>query len=107
MYLAGLMPERTVILLTGHTIGATDELGYAAVEEVTTVHDLHATMLHQLGIRHDAFSVKFHGLDARLYWPGRGALPATELILLLDPDQHIYVRTGFLPRVRFRLGHAG
>lgn len=32
---------------------------------------------------------------------------ATELILLLDPDQHIYVRTGFLPRVRFRLGHAG
>ena len=30
------------------------------------VHDLHATMLHQLGIRHAAFSVKFQGLDARL-----------------------------------------
>ena len=30
------------------------------------MHDLHATMLHQLGIRHDAFSVKFQGLDARL-----------------------------------------
>jgi hypothetical protein len=50
----------------GMVYGATDELGYAAVEDVTTVHDLHATMLNQLGIRHDAFSVKFQGLDARL-----------------------------------------
>ena len=46
--------------------GATDDLGYAAVEEVATVHDLHATMLHLLGIQHDAFSFKFQGLDARL-----------------------------------------
>ena len=46
--------------------GATDELGYAAVENVCTVHDLHATMLHQLGINHDAFSFKFQGLDAKL-----------------------------------------
>jgi len=46
--------------------GATDDLGYAAVEKVTTVHDLHATMLHQLGIQHDAFTYKFQGLDARL-----------------------------------------
>jgi uncharacterized protein (DUF1501 family) len=46
--------------------GATDDLGYAAVEKITTVHDLHATMLHQLGIKHDAFSFKFQGLDARL-----------------------------------------
>jgi hypothetical protein len=46
--------------------GQTDELGYAAVDKVTTVHDLHATMLHQLGIRHDAFTVKFQGLDAKL-----------------------------------------
>ena len=46
--------------------GATDELGYAAVENVCTVHDLHATMLHQLGIDHDAFSFKFQGLDAKL-----------------------------------------
>ncbi len=46
--------------------GASDELGYNAVEDVCTVHDLHATMLHQLGIRHDAFSVKFQGLDAKL-----------------------------------------
>jgi uncharacterized protein (DUF1501 family) len=46
--------------------GASDDLGYAAVEKVATVHDLHATMLHLLGIRHDAFSVKFQGLDAKL-----------------------------------------
>ena len=46
--------------------GQTDELGYAAVDKVTTVHDLHATMLHQLGIDHEAFSVKFQGLDAKL-----------------------------------------
>ncbi len=50
----------------GLVYGASDELGYAAVENVCTVHDLHATMLHQLGIKHDAFSVKFQGLDARL-----------------------------------------
>jgi hypothetical protein len=46
--------------------GATDEFGYAPVEKPCTVHDLHATMLHLLGIRHDAFSVKFQGLDAKL-----------------------------------------
>ena len=50
----------------GQVYGATDELGYAAVENVCTVHDLHATMLHQLGIQHDSFSVKFQGLDAKL-----------------------------------------
>ncbi len=46
--------------------GATDELGYAAIDRVTTVHDLHATMLERLGIRHEGFSFKFQGLDARL-----------------------------------------
>jgi hypothetical protein len=46
--------------------GASDELGYAAVDKVCTVHDLHATMLHQLCIQLDAFSVKFQGLDAKL-----------------------------------------
>ena len=50
----------------GLVYGKSDELGYAAVEKVCTVHDLHATMLHQLGIQHDAFSVKFQGLDAKL-----------------------------------------
>jgi len=46
--------------------GRTDELGYAAVDKVTTVHDLHATMLHQFGVNHEAFTIKFQGLDAKL-----------------------------------------
>jgi hypothetical protein len=50
----------------GLVLGRTDDLGYDVVENRCTVHDLHATMLHQLGIRHDAFSVKFQGLDAKL-----------------------------------------
>jgi hypothetical protein len=50
----------------GMVHGATDELGYAAVERVATVHDLHATMLNQLGIQSDRFTVKFQGLDAKL-----------------------------------------
>jgi len=50
----------------GMVHGATDELGYAAIDKITTVHDLHATMLHQLGVDHDAFSYKFQGLNAKL-----------------------------------------
>jgi hypothetical protein len=50
----------------GITYGATDELGYRAVENVVPVHDLHATMLALLGIDHLQFTVKFQGLDARL-----------------------------------------
>ena len=50
----------------GLTYGATDELGYNSVEDVVHVRDLHATMLHQLGLDHERFSVKHQGLDARL-----------------------------------------
>jgi len=50
----------------GISYGATDELGYRSVENVVTLHDLHATMLHLCGIDHSRFSVKFQGLDARL-----------------------------------------
>lgn len=50
----------------GFSFGRTDELGYAAIENVVTVHDLHATMLRLLGIDHLQFSIKFQGLDARL-----------------------------------------
>ncbi|MEO1865067.1 MAG: DUF1501 domain-containing protein, partial [Pseudomonadota bacterium] len=38
---------------SGMTYGATDELGYNAVEDVVSVHDMHATMLHLLGIDHE------------------------------------------------------
>jgi len=50
----------------GISYGATDDLGYAAAENVVTVHDFHATMLHVLGIDHKRLAVKYQGLDARL-----------------------------------------
>jgi hypothetical protein len=50
----------------GLAYGATDELGYAAVENPVSVHDFHATLLHLLGIDHLRLTVKFQGLDARL-----------------------------------------
>lgn len=50
----------------GLVYGATDELGYNAVEDPMDVHDLHATMLRALGIEHTRLTVKFQGLDARL-----------------------------------------
>ena len=50
----------------GITYGATDELGYAAVENPVSIHDFHATMLHLLGINHLRMTVKFQGIDARL-----------------------------------------
>jgi hypothetical protein len=50
----------------GLTYGATDDLGYHAVENIVHVRDLHATMLHLLGIDHRRFSVRRQGLDMRL-----------------------------------------
>lgn len=50
----------------GTCYGATDELGYKAVENVVSMHDLHATMLQLCGIDYNRFSVKFQGLDAKL-----------------------------------------
>jgi hypothetical protein len=50
----------------GITHGATDELGYNAVDEVVEVHDLHATMLHLLGIDHKRLTFKFQGRNFRL-----------------------------------------
>lgn len=50
----------------GTSYGATDELGYHATENRVHVRDLHATMLHTLGIDHQRLSVKYQGLDMRL-----------------------------------------
>ena len=50
----------------GMSYGATDELGYHSVENVVHIRDLHATMLHQLGIGHKQLTVKFQGLDLGL-----------------------------------------
>ena len=46
--------------------GATDELGYNAEQDIVHVRDLHATMLHLLGINHERFTVKHQGLDTKL-----------------------------------------
>jgi hypothetical protein len=50
----------------GHIQGATDELGYYAVEGQVHVHDLHATLLHQLGFDHERLTFRFQGRDHRL-----------------------------------------
>jgi uncharacterized protein (DUF1501 family) len=50
----------------GITYGATDELGYNAVENIVAVHDLHATLLHLLGIEHERFTFRYQGRDFRL-----------------------------------------
>jgi len=51
---------------SGTSFGTTDELGYHATENPVHVRDLHATMLHLLGIDHQRFSVPYQGLDMRL-----------------------------------------
>jgi hypothetical protein len=50
----------------GLTYGATDDLGYSAVENPVHVRDLHATILHLLGIDHERFTYPYQGLDFRL-----------------------------------------
>jgi hypothetical protein len=50
----------------GVSYGATDELGFKAVENVLTVHDLHATMLHLLGLDHTRLTYQHNGIDRRL-----------------------------------------
>jgi len=50
----------------GITYGATDELGYNAEENRVSVHDLHATMLHLLGVDHKRLTFRYQGRDFRL-----------------------------------------
>jgi len=50
----------------GQTIGATDELGFYAVEDRVHIHDLQATVLHLLGFDHAKLTFKFQGRDFRL-----------------------------------------
>jgi hypothetical protein len=56
----------------GLAYGATDDLGYAAVENPVSVHDFHATMLHLLGVDAAKLAVKYQGLDVRLTGPEGG-----------------------------------
>jgi membrane-anchored protein YejM (alkaline phosphatase superfamily) len=50
----------------GVTVGATDDYGYRVVEKKFQVHDLHATMLHLMGIDHTRLTYRFSGRDMRL-----------------------------------------
>jgi hypothetical protein len=50
----------------GYVHGATDEFGFAAVERRVHVHDLHATMLHLLGLDHTRLTYRYAGRDFRL-----------------------------------------
>ncbi len=60
MWLAGAGLKR------GYVHGATDEFGFAAAENKVHVHDLHATLLHQLGFDHERFTYRYAGRDFRL-----------------------------------------
>ena len=50
----------------GITYGATDEFGYKVIENRVEIHDLHATMLHLLGVEHTKLTYRFSGRDMRL-----------------------------------------
>jgi hypothetical protein len=50
----------------GFHYGETDEIGHKAVVNRVGVHDLHATLLHALGLDHEKLTFKFQGLDQRL-----------------------------------------
>ena len=50
----------------GQKIGSTDEVGYKAVDQVVTPHDLHATLLHMLGVDHKRLTYYFNGRHMRL-----------------------------------------
>jgi hypothetical protein len=65
-------PEGFTVWLAGGGVkggtiyGATDELGMHAVENICTMHDLHATILHLLGLDHERLTFRFSGRDFRL-----------------------------------------
>jgi hypothetical protein len=50
----------------GTVYGATDDFGFKAVENSVQVRDLHATILHLLGLQHDKLSYYFQGIQQRL-----------------------------------------
>ena len=50
----------------GQVHGPTDEFGFGAIEKPMHVHDLHATLLHQLGFDHERLTYHYSGRDFRL-----------------------------------------
>lgn len=65
----------------GYVHGATDEFGYKSVEQVVSIHDLHATLLHALGLDHERLTFPHDGRDDSLTdSPVTGASPAFALL---------------------------
>jgi hypothetical protein len=50
----------------GFSHGATDDFGYQATRDITTIYDLHATILHLLGLNHERLSFYHNGIERRL-----------------------------------------
>jgi hypothetical protein len=50
----------------GTVYGSTDEFGFAAQEKPVSVHDLHATILHLMGLDHERLTYRYSGRDFRL-----------------------------------------
>jgi hypothetical protein len=50
----------------GMVLGATDEFGFKAIESRVHVHDLHATLLHLMGLDHENLTYHYSGRDYRL-----------------------------------------
>lgn len=65
-------PKGFTVWLTGAGVkrafsyGATDDFGYQAVDKITTIYDLHATILHLLGLDHQRLSFYHNGIERRL-----------------------------------------
>ena len=53
-------------LKSGLAYGSTDEFGHKAVEDKVHMHDLHATLLHLLGLDHERLTYRYAGRDFRL-----------------------------------------
>jgi len=64
----------------GFSYGATDELGYHVTDKKMHIHDLQATILHQLGFDPHKFSVPYQGLNQRLIGPAEEPRVVTDLI---------------------------
>jgi len=89
----------------GISFGATDDFGYNVAADGVHVRDLHATLLHCLGIDHERFTVRFQGLDDRL----TGVEPARVVTEILAspifssarPDRHLACSRPAPPRASF------
>ena len=77
----------------GQVIGASDEFGYKAQEQPISVHDLHATMLHLLGMDHKKLTYRFNGRDMRLTDVHGTPIPTDRGLVARRP--------GYYPRAAF------